>query len=80
MLSNTTFDNDIADIIVTQTSDPITTEDGGTATFDVVLTSQPLSDVVIPISSSDSSEGSLSFVSQEGEYTSFTLTLPKESL
>jgi fibronectin-binding autotransporter adhesin len=36
-----------------------TTEAGGTATFTVVLTSQPTADVTIPLSSSDTTEGTV---------------------
>jgi hypothetical protein len=56
-VSNT--DNDTSGISVTPTSGLITTEAGGTATFTIVLLSQPTADVVIPISSSDSTEGSV---------------------
>src|SRR5439155_435635 len=54
-LSNT--DNDVAGITVTPTSGPLTSEAGGSATFAVVLDSQPTADVVIPVASSDASEG-----------------------
>jgi len=57
-LTNT--DDDTPGITVTPTSSPITTEAGGVATFEVVLGSQPLSDVMIPIASSDTSEGTVS--------------------
>ena len=36
-----------------------TTEEGGTATFTVRLTSEPLADVTIPVSSSDTAEGTV---------------------
>ena len=53
-LTNT--DNDTAGISVSAISGN-TTEAGGTATFTVVLNSQPTSDVTIGLSSSDASEG-----------------------
>jgi hypothetical protein len=51
------LDNDSAGVVVTPTSGLVTTEAGGTATFSVVLQSQPLADVVIPIASNDAGEG-----------------------
>jgi len=47
-------------ITVTPTSGLVTTEAGGTASFSVVLNSQPAADVTIPVSSSDTSEGTVS--------------------
>jgi hypothetical protein len=47
-------------ILINPTSGLITTEAGGPATFTVVLTSQPGSAVTIGLSSSDSSEGTVS--------------------
>ena len=58
--SVTVTDNDEAGITVTPTSGLTTTESGGTATFTVVLDSQPTADVVIGVSSSDTSEGTVS--------------------
>ena len=52
-------DNDTANIIVSSISGS-TTESGATATFTIVLTSEPTADVVIPVSSSDITEGSIS--------------------
>src|SRR5580765_2656730 len=52
-------DNDAAGITVTPVAGLTTTEAGGTATFTVVLKSQPTSDVVIPLASSDSTEGTV---------------------
>jgi hypothetical protein len=40
-----------------------TTEAGGTASFTVVLTSEPTADVVIPVASSDTTEGTVSAAS-----------------
>ncbi len=56
-LSN--IDDDGAGVLVTPTAGLITTEAGGTATFSVVLTSQPTADVVIDLSSSDTTEGTV---------------------
>jgi hypothetical protein len=47
-------------ITVTPTGGLTTTEAGGTATFTLVLTSQPTADVTIPITSSDLTEGTVS--------------------
>ena len=47
-------------VTVTPTSGLETTELGGTATFDVVLTSQPTADVTIDLTSSNTSEGTVS--------------------
>src|SRR5262249_37220683 len=46
------LDDDAAAIDVTPTAGLVTTEAGGTATFSVVLGSQPTADVVIPVASS----------------------------
>ncbi len=56
----TNTDNDAAGITVTPTSGLTTTEAGGTATFTIVLTSQPTADVTIALSSSDPTEGTVS--------------------
>ena len=56
-VSVTNLDNDASGIVVTATTALQTTEQGGTAAFTVVLTSQPTADVAIPISSSDVTEG-----------------------
>jgi Calx-beta domain len=55
----TITDNDPAGITVNPTTGLVTTEAGGTATFTVVLTSQPTADVAIPLSSSDTTEGTV---------------------
>ncbi len=57
-VSNT--DDDSAGITVTAAMNLTTTEMGGTATFTVALNSQPKGDVVIPLKSSDTSEGTIS--------------------
>src|SRR5580765_3357512 len=56
----TNADNDEAGITVTPVAGLGTTEAGGTASFTVVLTSQPTADVVIPVASSDTTEGTVS--------------------
>src|SRR5207244_6845453 len=45
---------------VTPIAGLVTTEAGGTASFTVVLTSQPTADVAIPVASSNSAEGTVS--------------------
>jgi hypothetical protein len=47
-------------ITVTPTAALVTTESGGTATFTVALNAPPTSDVVIPLSTSDTTEGTVS--------------------
>src|SRR5213079_2317905 len=59
-VSVTNTDNDTAGVTVTPTSGLTTTEAGGTATFTVVLNSQPTANVTIAVSSSDAAEGSVS--------------------
>ena len=56
-VSVTNTDNDTAGITVTPTSGLTTTEAGGTATFTVVLNSQPTADVTIGLSSSNTAGG-----------------------
>ena len=55
----TNTDNDSAGITVTPTAGLMTTEAGGTATFTVVLNTQPTADVTIALSSSDTTEGTV---------------------
>src|SRR2546426_418755 len=55
----TNTDNDTAGITVNPTSGLTTTEAGGTATFTVVLNSQPTANVSIELSSSDLTEGTV---------------------
>ena len=59
-VSLTNYDNDTAGITVTPSSGLVTTEHGETATFAVVLTSQPTASVTIGLSSSDTTEGTVS--------------------
>lgn len=56
----TNTDNDVAGITVTPTSGLTTTEAGGSATFTVVLNTEPTADVTIALSSSDPGEGIVS--------------------
>src|SRR5206468_3708670 len=58
-VSVTNTDNDTAGITVNPTAGLVTTEAGGTATFTVVLNSQPTADVSIVLSSSDTTEGTV---------------------
>src|SRR5207237_554872 len=51
--------NDTAGITVSPTSGLTTTEAGGTATFTVVLNSQPAANVTIGLSSSNTAEGTV---------------------
>ena len=62
-VSVTNTDNDTAGITVTPTSGLTTTEAGGTATFTIVLNSQPTADVTIGVSSNDTTEGTVSAAS-----------------
>src|SRR6185369_14728557 len=62
-VSATNTDDDTAGTTVLPTSGLITAEAGGSANFTVVLTSQPTANVTIPLSVSNSGEGSLSAVS-----------------
>jgi hypothetical protein len=62
-VSVTNVDNDTAGITVTPTTGLVTTEAGGTAQFNVVLTSKPTNDVVINLSSSNPAEGTPSVAS-----------------
>ena len=59
-VSITNWDTDTADILVSPTAGLETTEQGGTASFSVVLTSQPTANVTIGIASSAATEGSVS--------------------
>src|SRR5437764_672366 len=59
-VSATNTGNDVAGITVAPVAGLVTTEAGGTATFTIVLTSQPTADVTIGLSSSDPTEGRVS--------------------
>ena len=62
-VSVTNIDNDVAGYILTNTSGLTTTEVGGSANFNVALTSQPINSVTVIISSSDLTEGSITIPS-----------------
>ncbi|HEY5920448.1 MAG TPA: Calx-beta domain-containing protein, partial [Kofleriaceae bacterium] len=51
------LDNDTAGASVTLATNPVTTESGGSAEFDVVLLSEPLGPVTFPVSSGNAAEG-----------------------
>ncbi len=59
-VSLTNTDNDTAGVTVSPTGGLFTTEAGGTAGFNVRLTSQPTANVSISLSSSDTTEGTVS--------------------
>ena len=59
-VSLTNVDNSFPGITVSPTSGLVTTEAGGTTQFSVVLATQPFFNVVIPVSSSDTGEGTVS--------------------
>ena len=59
-VSVTNTDNDTAGITVSPTSGLVTSESGGTATFVIVLNTRPTAGVTIGLTSSDSTEGSVS--------------------
>ncbi len=59
-------------ITVTPTSGLTTTEAGGTATFSIVLTSAPTANVTIQLSSSDTTEGTISGATLVGNTLTFT--------
>ena len=61
-VSVTNADNDTFGIIVAPTVGLSTSEDGGTATFTVALTTLPTSDVMIALTSSNTSEGLLNIL------------------
>jgi hypothetical protein len=57
----TNIDDDSAGVTVSAPNQPLTTsESGGTATFTVVLNSQPAAEVNIPVASSNTAEGTVS--------------------
>lgn len=62
-VSLTNQDNDTAGITVSAPSGTSTTENGGTVTFNVKLNSEPTADVTIGVSSSDTTEGTVSTAS-----------------
>src|SRR5206468_3234090 len=58
-VSVTNSDNDAVGITVSPTSGLVTTESGGTATFTIVLNSQPSANVTVGLTSSDVTEGTV---------------------
>jgi hypothetical protein len=58
--SLTNLDDDAAGLVATPTSGLTTTEAGGTATFQLRLSSQPTANVVVSVTSGDPSEGTVS--------------------
>ena len=56
-VSVTNQDNDTAGVVIAPSSGLVTTEAGGTDTFEIKLASQPLADVTLSLASSDTSEG-----------------------
>jgi hypothetical protein len=59
-VSVTNIDEDPVGVFVNPTSGLMTTEDGGTATFEIRLLSEPTANVTIPLSSSDETEATVS--------------------
>jgi len=55
----TILNDDVASVVVTPTSGLVTTEAGGTDTFDVVLTSEPTATVTINLQSLNTNEGTV---------------------
>src|SRR4029077_20155407 len=74
-VSVTNIDNETSVITVTPTSGLTTTEAGGTATFTIVLTSQPTADVTIGVPSSNTPEGPVTPASVN--WTSANWNLPR---
>jgi len=58
-VSVTNLDNEVPGVTVTPTGGLTTTEAGGTATFDVKANTAPTADVTVPLSSSDTTEGTV---------------------
>jgi hypothetical protein len=56
-IPGTNTDDDTAGIVVTPTTSLVTGEDGTDDAFTVVLSSEPIADVTIPVASSDATEG-----------------------
>ena len=59
-VNGTNIDNDTPGIVVNPTSGLMTSEDGTTDTFTVVLAARPTGNVTIPLSSDDTTEGTVS--------------------
>ena len=56
----TNLDDDVSGMTLNPTSGLVTTEAGGTATFELSLSSAPSQDVVVSLTSSDTTEGTVS--------------------
>lgn len=69
----TITDNDAASVVVTPTSGLTVTEAGGTATFTVVLGSQPTATVNIALTSSDTTEGTVAPASVSFDETNWNV-------
>ncbi len=68
-------DNDVAGITVATSATPLlTSENGTTATFSVVLNTQPLTDIVIPVTSGNTAEGLVSTGGAPAASVSLTFT------
>ena len=76
-VSVTNTDNDSAGITVTPLTGLITTEGGGTASFTVVLNSQPIANVTIGLSSSNVGEGVIPAASASLVFTSANWNAPR---
>lgn len=75
-LALTNLDNDTANFFVSPSTGLQTTESGGTATFNVVLLSQPMADVTVPVSSNTPTEGTSSV--SNITFTSLNWNSPRE--
>lgn len=75
-VSLTNTDDDVAGIERTPASGLVTTESGGTAKFDLKLTSQPTSPVKISLVSSNTAEGTVSPTSVEFNNTNWNTAQP----
>jgi hypothetical protein len=71
----TNVDNSFAQIVVSPNAGLVTTEAGGTAQFSVVLSTMPAFNVVIPVSSSDPTEGTVAVPSLT--FTSANWSVPQ---
>lgn len=62
-VSCTNTDNEVAGVTVTPTTGLVTTEAGGSASFQIVLNAQPVANVSVALSTSDATEGTVSVAS-----------------
>ncbi|HKL07123.1 MAG TPA: Ig-like domain-containing protein, partial [Bacteroidales bacterium] len=80
-VSVTNIDNDVAGITITPLTGLITTEDGGVATFNVHLDTEPVSDITISITSNLITEGTVSpktLIFSSEDYSEQTVTITGE--